>query len=98
MFKERFMYKQGDNPKLEKAIATLEDGFEDSIQYMNEALNRQVFIRSTNSLERLNQEIRRMERVIRILPNNQSEFRLIGSILLDYYEVLEKISRFLVQV
>ncbi|NMA74974.1 MAG: IS256 family transposase [Bacteroidales bacterium] len=88
--KERFIDKHGDNPKLEKAIATLEDGFEDSIQYMNEALNRQVFIRSTNSLERLNQEIRRRERVIRIFPNNQSAFRLIGSILMDYNEEQEK--------
>src|SRR5690625_7318709 len=88
--KELFNDKHGYNHKLEKAIATLEDGFEDSIQYMNEALNRQVFIRSTNSLERLNQEIRRRERVIRIFPNNQSAFRLIGSILMDYNEEQEK--------
>ena len=43
-------------------------------------------IRSTNSLERLNQEVRRRERVIRIFPNTQSAFRLIGAVLMDIAE------------
>ena len=37
-------------------------------------------------LERLNQEIRRRERVIRIFPNVQSAERLIGSMLIDIDE------------
>nr|WP_317853500.1 transposase [Neobacillus sp. Marseille-Q6967] len=41
-------------------------------------------MRSTNSLERINEEVRRKERVIRILPNTQSAFRLIGAVLMDY--------------
>ncbi|SFD36381.1 Transposase, Mutator family, partial [Lentibacillus persicus] len=44
------------------------------------------FIHSTNSLERLNQEVRRRERVIRIFPNTQSAFRLIGAVLMDEAE------------
>ena len=43
-------------------------------------------IRSTNSLERLNQEVRRRERVIRIFPNTQSAFRLVGAVLMHYQE------------
>lgn len=82
--KEAFIDKYEDNPKLEKAIETLEEGFEDTIQYLSEPVERHKFIRTTNSLERLNQEVRRRERVIRIFPNNQSAFRLIGSILMDY--------------
>lgn len=82
--KEAFIDKYEDNPKLEKAIETLEEGFEDTIQYLLEPVERHKFIRTTNSLERLNQEVRRRERVIRIFPNNQSAFRLIGSILMDY--------------
>lgn len=82
--KDAFIKKYEDNPKLEKAIKTLENGFEDTIQYLAEPHIRHKFIRSTNSLERLNQEVRRRERVIRIFPNNQSAFRLIGSILMDY--------------
>ncbi|RTR31547.1 IS256 family transposase, partial [Robertmurraya yapensis] len=81
-----FIERFGDNPKLEKAIQTLEDGFEDAIQYLNEPVRFQQFIRSTNSLERLNQEVRRREQVIRIFPNTQSAFRLIGAVLMQVNE------------
>src|SRR5690606_2661378 len=60
-FKEEFLERFGDKPKLEKAIRILEDGFEDAIQYLNEPVKFQQNIRSTNSLERLNQEVRRRE-------------------------------------
>ncbi|HZH58883.1 MAG TPA: transposase [Metabacillus sp.] len=70
-FKDEFLERFGDNPKLEKVIQTLEDGFEDAVQYLNEPVRFQQYIRSTNSLERLNQEVRRREQVIRIFPNNQ---------------------------
>ncbi|MBY7141986.1 IS256 family transposase [Virgibacillus sp. NKC19-3] len=88
--KNEFIEKYEDNPKIEKAIKTLEEGFEDTIQYLVEPPIRQKFIRSTNSLERLNGEIRRRERVIRIFPNNQSAVRLIGSILMDSDESGQK--------
>jgi putative transposase len=86
--KDAFLEKFGDNPKLENAINTLEDGFEDAIQYLNEPTKYHQHIRSTNSLERLNQEVRRRERVIRIFPNTQSAFRLIGAVLIDYADGL----------
>jgi transposase-like protein len=85
-FKEEFLLSFGDNPKLEKAIETLDDGFEDAIQYLNQPSKFHQFIRSTNSLERLNQEVRRREKVIRIFPNTQSAFRLIGAVLMDIAE------------
>lgn len=84
--KDQFIKKYENNPKIEKAIDCLEKGFDDSIQYLNEPENNHRYIRSTNSLERLNQEIRRRERVIRIFPHNLSAFRLIGAILMDYEE------------
>lgn len=85
-FKVEFLQSFGENPKLEKAIETLEDGFEDAIQYLNQPTKYHPFIHSTNSLERLNQEVRRREKVIRIFPNNQSAFRLIGAVLMDIAE------------
>lgn len=85
-FKEEFIDKFGENPRLGKAITTLEDGFEDVVQHMNEPSKYHKFIRSTNSLERLNQEVRRRERVIRIFPNTQSAFRLIGAVLMGIEE------------
>jgi putative transposase len=87
-FKEEFLKSFGENPKLEKAIETLENGFEDAIQYLNQPSKYHLFIRSTNSLERLNQEVRRREQVIRIFPNTQSAFRLIGAVLMDIAEEL----------
>ncbi|PGT81486.1 IS256 family transposase [Bacillus sp. AFS040349] len=85
-FKDEFIERFGENPKIEKAIQTLEDGFEDAVQYLNEPVRFQQFIRSTNSLERLNQEVRRREQVIRIFPNTQSAFRLIGAVLMQVNE------------
>ncbi|AEJ43053.1 hypothetical protein TC41_1104 [Alicyclobacillus acidocaldarius subsp. acidocaldarius Tc-4-1] len=35
-------------------------------------------LRTTNGVERLNEEIRRRERVIRIFPNRESAIRLLG--------------------
>jgi transposase-like protein len=86
IFKEEFLKSFGENPKLKKAIETLEDGFEDAVQYLNQPSKYHQFIRSTNSLERLNQEVRRREQVIRIFPNTQSAFRLIGAVLMDIAE------------
>ncbi|MEH7307869.1 IS256 family transposase [Neobacillus drentensis] len=87
---EEFLERYAENPKLENAIKTLEEGFEDAIQYLNEPEKYHLFIHSTNSLERLNQEVRRRERVIRIFPNTQSSFRLVGAVLMDYAEEQSK--------
>jgi len=43
-------------------------------------------LRTTNGVERLNQEIRRGERVIRIFPNEESALRLIGTVLIEIDE------------
>ncbi|MFS0820612.1 IS256 family transposase [Bacillus sp. 1P02SD] len=85
-FKDEFIKSYQENSKLKKAIQILEEGFEDAIQYLNEPAPYHPYIHSTNSLERLNQEVRRRERVIRIFPNTQSAFRLIGAVLMDYEE------------
>jgi len=85
-FKEELMAQFTDNHKYEKALAILDDGFEDTIQYMNFPEHLRCHIRSTNSLERLNQEVRRRERVIRVFPNTQSAFRLVGAVLMQYQD------------
>ena len=85
-FKDELMSKFGDDPKYAKALKILDDGFEDAIQYMNHPESLHPHIRSTNSLERLNQEVRRREKVIRVFPNTQSAFRLVGAVLMQYQE------------
>lgn len=64
----------------------LEEGFEDSVQfYAFEELDSRK-ISSTNTLERLNREIRRRSSVVGIFPSTDSYIRLITSYLLEYSE------------
>jgi transposase-like protein len=44
------------------------------------------FIRTTNVLERLSQEIKRRTKVVRIFPNEASSLRLVSAILMEYDE------------
>lgn len=71
--------------RYEKACEILDEGFEDAFQYTVVA-NGHTRLRSTNSIERLNQEIRRREKVIRIFPNTVSAIRFIGAVLMDIHE------------
>jgi len=87
-FKDELMIRFSDDKKYEKALGILDEGFEDTIQYMNFPEKIRSHIRSTNSLERLNQEVRRREKVIRIFPNTQSAFRLVGAVLMHYQETV----------
>lgn len=66
-----------------KAMQTLEEGFDDAtaVLVLPEKYRRRL--RTTNGVERLNEEIRRRERVIRIFPNRKSAIRLIGSLLME---------------
>ncbi len=68
------------------AIQTLEEGFEDAFQYCMIEETSFSRLKSTNMLERVNEEIRRREKVIRIFPNNNSAIRLIGTLLIDIHE------------
>lgn len=84
--KEAFIKKYEEDKKLHQLIETLEDGFEDAIQYKAEPLKRHKHIRSTNCLERVNQSIKNRSHSIKIFPNDASAYRVAGSILMDYEE------------
>ena len=64
----------------------LENGFDDATAVLELPKRYRTKLRTTNSLERVNQEIRRRERVIHIFPNRESSLRLIGAFLLEYDE------------
>jgi transposase-like protein len=70
-----------------KAVERLEAGFEDAMAVMALPGRYRKRLRTTNGVERLNQEIRRRERVIRIFPNEESAVRLIGAVLVEIDEV-----------
>jgi transposase-like protein len=68
------------------AVATLERGFDDAtaVLALPEPYRRRL--RTTNAVERLNEEIRRRERVIRIFPNRDAVIRLVGALLMEQDE------------
>ena len=57
--------------KAPKAVACLEEAFEDAMAIMTLPEKYRKRLRTTNMQERLNEEVRRRERVIRIFPNDQ---------------------------
>lgn len=69
--------------KAPKAMAVLEAGFEDVTAVLALPEKYRKRLRTTNPMERLNEEIRRRERVIRIFPNRESAIRLIGALLME---------------
>jgi len=70
----------------EKALAILEQGLEDAIAVLHLPAKYRRRLRSTNMLERLIEEGRRRERVIRIFPNDHSAWRLMGALLIEQHE------------
>ena len=69
-----------------RALATLEDGLDDALAVLQLPEPLRQRLRTTNGVERLNAEIRRRERVIRIFPNRDSALRLLGAVLLEHHE------------
>jgi Transposase and inactivated derivatives len=61
----------------------VEESFDDvtAVLPLPEPYRRRV--RTTNGMERLNEEFRRRERVIRVFPNCKSVVRLMGSLLME---------------
>jgi putative transposase len=69
-----------------KAMTILEEGFDDAVAVLNLPERYRKRLRTTNGIERLNEEVRRRERVIRIFPNAESAVRLVGALLMEQDE------------
>lgn len=85
-YKAQLETEYGEDLKYEAALKTLDEGFDDATQYLSEPDSYHISLRTTNCVERLNQEVRRREKTIRIFPNIDSAVRLIGAVLLDHHE------------
>ena len=72
--------------KAPRAVACLVEGLEDALAVLALPEKYRRRIKSTNMQERLIQEVRRRERVIRIFPTEQSAHRLIGALVTEIYE------------
>lgn len=68
-------------------IATrLEENLEDALTCLAFPAEHRVRIRTTNGLERLNQELKRRTRVVRIFPNRASLLRLVTALAQEQSE------------
>lgn len=72
--------------KAPKATSLVDEAFDDVTAVLILPLKYRKRLRTTNGAERLNQEIRRRERVIRIFPNEASVIRLMGALLMEQDE------------
>ncbi len=67
-------------PKYPKAARLIEDHIEQCLAVLALPASHRQRLRTTNGLERLNQEIKRRTRVIRIFPNRESALRLVTAL------------------
>jgi len=71
---------------LPEAVECLLEGLEDSLQFFHfEGFDKRK-TSSTNTLERLNKEIRRRTRVVGIFPSRDSYIRLVTTYMIEYTE------------
>jgi transposase-like protein len=70
------------NTKKNTVVDWLENTIEDTLVVLNLPLKFEILrkLRSTNMLERFNQELKRRSRVVRIFPDEQSCLRLLGTL------------------
>ena len=80
--------------KASKAMDCLENGLEDGIAVLLLPQRYRQRLRTSNLAERMNEEIRRRERVIRIFPNDDAAMRLIGALLAEKYEKWQTMAKY----
>lgn len=82
---------KGVHQHLEKRKKTniaewLEENIEDTLMVLELPVEHRKKMKSTNMLERVNQELKRRSRVVRIFPNEASCLRLLGSLCQEISE------------
>jgi transposase-like protein len=70
----------------EKVSEHIEEHIEECLTCLAFPESHRRRIRTTNGLERLNQEIKRRTRVVRIFPNRQSCLRLVSALAVEFSE------------
>lgn len=72
--------------KYSKLCDWVENNIEETLTFYNHPREHHRHLKSTNLIERLNQEIKRRTRVIRIFPDETSCLRLIGALVQETHE------------
>jgi len=72
--------------RVPKLSAWMEENLVEGLTVFDFPIEHRRFIRTTNSLERVNREIRRRTRVVGLFPNDASCLRLISAVLMEISE------------
>ena len=83
---------QGKYPKL---CSWVEENIEETLTYYRLPRQHHKHLKSTNMLERLNQEIKRRNWVVRIFPNAESCLRLVRALAVETHENWLEATRYL---
>ncbi|MCG2796225.1 MAG: IS256 family transposase [Actinomycetia bacterium] len=79
--------------KRPKIAERIEEGIEDCLACLHFPPAHRKRIRTTNAVERLNEELRRRTRVVRIFPSEESALRLVTALAVEQSEEWETSSR-----
>lgn len=77
---------QGFDREKPAAARLLREALDDVLAYREHPTGIWPQIASTNTLERLNKEIKRRTNVVQIFPNDDSVVRLVGAILMEQHD------------
>ena len=81
--------------KYPKLTGWVEENIEETLTYFRLPLAHRKHMKSTNMLERLNEEIRRRTYVVRIFPNAESCLRLVRALTVERHEAWLEDHRYL---
>jgi putative transposase len=81
--------------KYAKLVALVEENVEETLTYYRLPLAHHKHMKSTNMLERLNQELKRRTLVVRIFPNPASCLRLTRALAIETHEGWLEATRYL---
>jgi putative transposase len=81
--------------KYPKLCDWVEDNIEETLTYYRLPLPHHKHMKSTNMLERLNQELKRRTHVVRIFPNAESCLRLVRALAVEMHENWLEATRYL---
>ncbi len=81
--------------KYPKLCAWVEDNIEETLSFYRLPCGHHKHLKSTNMLERLNEEIKRRTQVVRIFPNEESCLRLIRALAVETHENWIEANRYL---
>lgn len=80
---EKFLLEKHWGKKYLKLVAYLEEHFDSVLDMLNVPTGHRKCLRTTNYIERVNQELKPRGRTARIWPNPASRDRLYGALLME---------------